>query len=335
MSPTPQADALVIGGGVVGLAVARALALAGREVFVLEADDRAGQGQSSRNSEVIHAGIYYPPGSLKAELCTRGRERLYAYCDRHRIGYREIGKLIVATGEAEHDRLRALQHNAAQNGVDLEWLEADQVQELEPSLAVTAALHSPETGIIDSHELMETLIADLESAGGQVVVRSSVARVLSGPRVELSDGALIGARLIVNAAGLGAVDLLERSGVATSAMPRIGWVKGSYFSFARRSPCDRLVYPLPDEHGLGIHLTLDLAGQARFGPDAEVVDRIDYSVDGSRLEPFVAAIRRYLPDVDAADLQPAYAGIRTSAADGDFHLLGPAEQGIEGLVSLL
>lgn len=343
-----QVDAIVVGAGVVGLAVGRALALAGRETVVLEAERAIGTGISSRNSEVIHAGLYYPSGSLKARLCVAGRQALYAYCADRGIPHRRCGKLIVATGEAQRGPLAALAAQARANGVgDVQALTRDEALALEPELQCAAALLSPSTGLIDSHALMLSLQGDLERAGGVVALATRVERIVAGPphAVRTAD-AEIAAPIVVNAAGLDAPALAARTeGLGPAFRPAAHYAKGHYFSLAGRAPFSRLVYPLPEAAGLGVHLTLDLAGQARFGPDVEWVapdaeGRLDYRVDAARAPSFEAEIRRYWPGLPAAALQPAYTGVRPKlrGAGGpaqDFRIDGPAEHGIPGLVNLL
>ena len=339
-------ECVVIGAGVVGLAVARTLAQAGREVLVLEKERWIGSETSSRNSEVIHAGIYYPRGSLKARLCVAGKERLYAYCAEHGVAHRRLGKLIVACTEAEIAIVESVRQRAAANGVgDLEWLAGGALKAMEPALAAIGAYFSPSTGIIDSHGLMLAYEADLEAAGGLVVLR---APVLSG-RVEAGGFALeiggaepmrLSCRVLVNSAGLHAPSLARRiAGLPPAAIPRDYFCRGVYFTLAGRSPFRHLVYPVPEAAGLGVHLTLDLGGQARFGPDVEWIDSLDYSVDPRRGERFYAAIRTYWPGLPDGALQPGYAGIRPKISGpaepaADFRLQGPAEHGIPGLVNL-
>jgi L-2-hydroxyglutarate oxidase LhgO len=317
-------DTVVIGAGVVGLAIARELAQAGREVIVLEKNRRIGVETSSRNSEVIHAGLYYPKGSLKARLCVEGRERLYAYCAAKGIGHRRCGKLIVAVHEAQRPKLVALRASAATNGViDLDWLEAREARALEPHVLAAAALWSPSTGIVDSHAFMLALQGDLEAAGGSQAV---ISRCLGGARrgdvFELhctADGESLNlsARTVINAAGLHATQLARALGdLPADAIPAPRYAKGSYFVYAGNSPFTHLVYPLPEDGGLGVHATLDLAGRARFGPDVEWLaagtapEDLDYDVDPSRAAAFYAAIRAYWPGLEDGALSPAYAGVR-------------------------
>ncbi len=340
-----QADCVVVGAGVVGLAVARALALQGRDVLVLEAAGAIGTGTSSRNSEVIHAGIYYPQGSLKARLCVRGRQLLYAYCAERHVPHRRCGKLIVATSEAQLPALRDLERRALANGVEgLVWLSRTQAQQLEPQLECVAALLSPETGIIDSHALMLALQGDLENAGGAVVFHSPVEsmRVLGGGiALRTQDGTELLARTLVNAAGLGAPALAARiEGLDARHVPRAHYAKGCYFTLAGRAPFSRLVYPVPEAAGLGVHLTLDLGGQAKFGPDVEWVERPDdLEVDPDRARGFYAEVRKYWPQLPDGALLPGYAGMRPKIHGpgepaADFLVQGPAEHGVPGLVQL-
>jgi L-2-hydroxyglutarate oxidase LhgO len=337
-------ECVVIGCGVVGLALARELALAGREVVVLEAEDRPGTGTSSRNSEVIHAGMYYPQGSLKARLCVEGNRSLYEYCLARQVGHRRCGKLIVATGPGQLEALGQLQARAAANGIDLAWLSGDQARALEPELACAAALVSPSTGIVDSHGLMRALRRDAEEHGAVLVFRSPVlGGRAEGLELELGgEGAMrIQAGHVFNCAGLQAAAVARSlQGVAAGAIPPVHLAKGNYYALAGPAPFSRLVYPLPEAAGLGVHLTLDLAGQARFGPDVEWVDSIGYDVDPARALGFYGAIRRYWPGLPDGGLQPAYAGIRPKLqgpgeAVRDFLVQGEAEHGVPGLWNLL
>ncbi len=350
-------DCVVIGAGVVGLAVARALALAGREVLVLEALETFGSQTSARNSEVIHAGIYYPPGSLKARLCVAGRQMLYDYCAERGINHRRCGKLIVAGNAAQVDELRAIQARAVANGVaDLQWLSREQALALEPQLDCQAALLSPSTGIIDSHGLMLSLLGDVENAGGLLATHSKVKSIaaLDGQaqaaiKIEVSSGdgdTTLIARSVVNAAGLGAIALTH----ATDGLPPVHrpplptrWAKGSYFTLAGRAPFSRLIYPVVerDSPSLGVHLTLDLGGQAKFGPDVQWVDAPDvYTVDPARADAFYAEVRHYWPALPDGALQPGYVGYRPKLTGpgepaADFRIEGPREHGVPGLVNLL
>ena len=347
-----QVDTVVIGAGVVGLAVARALALQGREVMVLEAADAFGTGTSARNSEVIHAGIYYPAGSLKARLCVQGKQMLYDYCAERGIAHQRCGKLIVATSADQVDELRAIQQRAAANGVhDLRLLTRAEAQALEPSLQCHAALLSPSTGIVDSHGLMLSLLGDLEQAGGLLAVNSEVKslaaledKAQAAIKMEVFGGEesteLI-ARQVVNAAGLHAPALAARTqGLDPRHVPQAHFAKGNYFTLSGRAPFSRLIYPVPEPGGLGVHLTLDLGGQAKFGPDVQWVDSPhDLEVDAARGNAFYAEVRRYWPELRDGALQPGYAGIRPKiSAPGepaaDFVIQGPREHGVPGLVNL-
>lgn len=342
---TDAVDCVVVGAGVVGLAVARALALRGREVMVLEAADAIGTGTSSRNSEVIHAGLYYATGSLKALLCVQGRDLLYAYCAERAVPHRRCGKLIVATAPNQVPALQGIEARARANGVtDLQWLDAAAAQALEPALQCVAALHSPSTGIVDSHALMLALQGDLEHAGGLVALNSPLAQArctAEGIHLRAVDGTELLARTVVNAAGLGAPDLARRfAGLDARHVPTPYYAKGSYFTLAGRAPFSRLVYPAPEAAGLGVHLTLDMGGQARFGPDVQWVDAPDdLQVDPARGDAFYAEVRKYWPGLRDGALVPGYAGMRPKiSAPGepaaDFVVQGPAVHGVPGLVNL-
>ena len=334
----------VIGAGVVGLAVARAFARQGRETLLLEAAATFGTETSSRNSEVIHAGIYYPPGSLKAQTCVAGRDLLYEFCDRYGIHHRRCGKLIVATSAAQLARLSGLQEAARANGVQLEPLSCAQALALEPQLACAAALHSPLTGIIDSHAYMLALLGQALSHGATLVCESRVTRM------RLERGAVLiavngqeptlRAAMLVNCAGLRAPEVARlMEGFPPEHIPTPYFAKGSYFALTGRSPFQRLIYPLPEPDSLGVHLTLDLAGRARFGPDVQWVEQCDYTVDPRRAERFYAAIRAFWPQLAPGALQPAYAGIRPKIAGpleaaADFRIDGPQTHGVAGIVQL-
>ncbi len=340
-----RVQTVVVGAGVVGLAVARALALSGREVIVLERAGAIGTETSSRNSEVVHAGIYYPAGSLKARSCLAGKWRLYEYCRERGVHHANCGKLIVATDEGQHATLAQVRDKAAANGVELEWWDADRARGLEPALRCTAALWSPTTGIVDSHAFMLALDGDLGAAGGVIAfhapleaahVRADgiVLEVRGDAPMELLAGE------VVNCAGLHAPGLAARiDGLDPRHVPKAYYCKGNYFTLPGRSPFARLIYPVPEAAGLGVHITVDLAGQARLGPDTEWIDGIDYDVEPSRADVFYAAVRNYWPGLPDGALQPGYAGIRpklgpagTPAAD--FVVQGPASHGVAGLVNL-
>jgi L-2-hydroxyglutarate oxidase LhgO len=346
-----QVDAIVIGAGAVGLAVARGLARAGHETVVAEAANGIGQGVSSRNSEVIHAGLYYAPGSLKARLCVRGKELLYALCASHGVDHRRCGKLTVANDEQEVAALRGLQDRAVANGVPVEWLDAREALALEPALRCTAALHSPSTGIVDSHGFMLALQGDLEHAGGMVAFGSGVdsvvlARVSGEPHVvRLADGSELGAKILVNAASLHACALARRfEGLHPRFVPQEWFAKGNYYALSGKAPFTRLIYPAPADAHLGTHLTLDLGGQAKFGPDIEWLairtpEEIDWRVDPARADGFYAEVRRYWPGLPDGSLQPSYSGVRPKIHGAhekapDFRIDGPQLHGIPGLVNL-
>lgn len=343
-----RVEGVVIGAGVVGLAAARALALAspGREWLVLEAASAIGTGTSSRNSEVIHAGIYYPPGSLKARLCVRGKQMLYAYCEERGLAHRRCGKLIVATDAAQVPQLELIRAKAAANGVtDLQLIGSDQAQAMEPALRCVAALHSPSTGIVDSHALMLALQGDFENAGGTVALHSALAgarRVSGGWVLQMADGSELLTQRLVNAAGLHAPALARRfQGLDQAQVPPAFFAKGNYFTLAGRSPFSRLIYPVPEAAGLGVHLTLDLGGQAKFGPDVQWVDSPDdLEVDPRRADAFYAEVRKYWPALQEGALLPGYAGIRPKISGpgepaADFLIEGPDQHGAPGLVNLL
>jgi len=340
-----KTETVVIGAGVVGLAVARRLAAAGRETVIVEAADRSGTGISSHNSEVIHAGIYYPENSLKARLCVAGRDQLYAYCADHGVAHTAMGKLIVAVDEEQIDRLRALRETAEANGVgDLQWMDGEAAAGLEPALQCRAALLSPSTGTIDSHALMLALLGDAEDKGAVLALRSPV---LGGEvaedgislRVGGEEPVTLKAHMVVNAAGLAAQAVAKSiTGLEKKHIPPLYLAKGNYFTLSGRPPFSRLVYPLPGPASLGIHFSLDMGGQGRFGPDVEWVDEVDYSVDPSRSESFYAAIRSYYPDLAEGVLQLGFAGVRPKLqgpgeAVRDFMVQGPRDHSVPGLVN--
>ena len=343
---------MVVGAGAIGLACARELAHAGFETVVLEASGGIGNGTSSRNSEVIHAGLYDAPGSLKATLCVAGRRLLYPYCETHGVGHRRCGKLIVAATPAQVESLRAIEQRALANGVEgLRWLSGAEARALEPALSAEAALLSSATGIIDSHALMLAYLGDLEGAGGGLAFRSPLERATvtrDGFALQVggAEPMTLEARMLVNAAGLFAPSVAHRiEGLAAATIPTPWFAKGNYYALAGRAPFTYLVYPVPEPGGLGVHLTLDLAGQARFGPDVEWLpagtrpESIDYAVDPARSERFYAAIRRYWPALPDGALAPAYSGVRPKLQGPgepvrDFLLQGPEAHGVAGLVNL-
>jgi L-2-hydroxyglutarate oxidase LhgO len=345
-------DTVVIGAGVVGLAIARELALAGREVIVLEKNSHIGEETSSRNSEVIHAGLYYPKDSLKATLCVEGKRRLYAYCAAKAVEHRRCGKVIVATHAGQRGKLESIEKAAGRNGVtDLEWLDQAQVRELEPAVRAVAALWSPSTGIIDSHGYMLALRGDFESAGGSLAVLTrcgggvrdgDTMRLLcetDGDRVELR------ARVVVNSAGLNAIDVARELALPGPALPTPRYAKGNYFVYSGKSPFTHLVYPVPEDGGLGIHATLDLAGRARFGPNVEWLPAgtgaadLSYDVNPALARSFYDAIRTYWPALPEGGLEPSYAGMRPKTSGpgepaADFEIRAFREPGWPQVVQL-
>ena len=337
-------ETVVVGAGVIGLASARELARSGREVIVLDAADAMGTGISSRNSEVIHAGIYYPPGSLKARLCVAGRTLLYDYCRSRHVEFRACGKLIVAVSDDDHDVLSRLRQRAMANGVDdLALLAAADVATLEPELETRGALLSPSTGIVDSHGLMLALLGEAQAAGAWLALGSPVRSIVAGANallvtVEGRESLILEARELVNAAGLGAQHLASvTTGLDPLHVPALHLARGSYFTLSGPSPFSRLVYPTPVAGGLGVHATLDLAGRCRFGPDVEWVNDISFDVDPARAHAFRDAVRRYWPGLPDDALAPDYSGIRPklrTSGDSDFRIDGPEEHGTGGLVNL-
>lgn len=340
-------DCVVIGAGVVGLAIARALAQSGREVLVAEATEAIGTGTSSRNSEVIHAGIYYPAGSLKARLCVRGKHLLYAYCAERGIPHKRLGKLIVATSAEQAAQLEGIAQRARANGVDdLQFISGEDAMRLEPALQCTAALVSPSTGIVDSHALMLAYQGDAENAGAQCVFHTPLVsgRVRPEGGFDLQfggdDAMSLSCNVLINSAGLQAPALARRiDGVPAASIPTEYLCKGSYFTLSGRAPFSRLIYPVPQHAGLGVHLTLDMGGQAKFGPDTEWVGTEDYTLDPARAEVFYAAVRSYWPALPDDALAPGYTGIRPKISGphepaADFVIAGPAAHGVRGLVNL-
>jgi L-2-hydroxyglutarate oxidase LhgO len=338
---------VVVGAGVVGLAAARALALSGREVLVLEAESSFGQGISSRNSEVIHSGIYYAPGSLKARLCVAGREQLYAYCAERGIPHRQLGKLIVATSETDVATLERYRALARDNGAgELRWVPAAEVREMEPEVTCVRAIHAPRTGIVDSHAFMLALLGDVEASGGQVVYRApllSAAATAGGFELKVGgdEATTLTCAELVNCAGLAAPDVARMiDPLRRQDLPRARFAKGHYYSLTGAAPFRRLVYPVAEAAGLGVHVTLDLGGRAKFGPDVQWIDSVDYAFDDSRRRRFADAIRRYWPTLDESRLQPDYTGIRPKISGpgepaADFRIDGPDAHGVPGLVNLM
>ncbi|MEO1492825.1 MAG: NAD(P)/FAD-dependent oxidoreductase [Pseudomonadota bacterium] len=341
-----RVETVVIGAGVVGLAVARALAATGREVLILEREDTFGTITSARNSEVIHAGIYYPKDSLKARHCVTGRQMLYDYCAERGVSHKRTGKLIVACTEDEVAQLSTIADRARANGVaDIREISAQEAEAMEPALDCKGALHSPSTGIVDSHGLMLSFLGDAENDGAMLVLETPVEALLASDEgIRITTGgaepmALL-AREVVNAAGLDAPGLAGcTDGLAPDAVPQQWTAKGNYFSLTVRAPFERLIYPAPVSGGLGVHLTLDLQGRGRFGPDVEWIEKIDYAVDPARGEVFYDAIRRYWPGLPDGSLAPDYSGIRPKLSNpgapaADFRVSGAAEHGCSGYVGL-
>ena len=341
-----KVECAVIGAGVIGLAVARSLALQGREVVILESENAIGTGTSSRNSEVIHAGIYYPKDSLKTRLCIRGKELLYSYCSKHSIAHKRCGKLIVATNDSQIRTLEEIKEKARINGVlDMEWLNQTEVYKLEPNINAVAALLSPSTGLIDTHGLMLAYQGEAEERGAVIAFNSPVVSgVITDCGIRLGVGGDHPTELmcdtVINSGGLHAQSVAASiDGLPSHHVPETFYAKGNYFVLTGRSPFQRLIYPIPDEAGLGVHLTLDLAGQARFGPDVEWITNINYRVDPSRGIEFYDAIRRYWPELPENALLPGYSGIRPKLLGAgnppsDFVINGPDIHGVQGLVNL-
>jgi L-2-hydroxyglutarate oxidase LhgO len=343
---TEKIDCAVIGAGVVGLAVARELALAGREVIVLEAEEAIGTHTSSRNSEVIHAGLYYPPGSLKARLCVEGKHLLYEYCRDRGVPFNQIGKILVAANDEEIGVLRSYTGKAAANGVhDLRWLSREELRELEPAVECISGFLSPSTGIVDSHALMLAYQGDAENHGAAVVFRSPVRAAQVTPEgivleVGGSEAMSLLCATVVNCGGLFAQDVARAiRGLPAAAIPPQYFAKAHYYTLSGKPPFHRLVYPVASHAHLGVHVTVDMGGQVKFGPDVTWVDKVDYSFDATREPLFYEAIRKYYPGLKDGQLQPGYTGIRPKVsgpreAAGDFIVSGPAEHGVPGLVNL-
>jgi L-2-hydroxyglutarate oxidase LhgO len=337
---------LVVGAGVIGLAVARAAAIAGHEVIVAEQADAIGTGISSRNSEVIHAGMYYPTGSLRARFCPRGNRMLYKFCASHGVAHRRCGKLMVATSDAERARIEAIHAQGLTNGVEgLELIGGNAARAMEPELTCIAALLSPSTGIVDGHGYMLALQGDLEAHGGAIAFETPVTAIEKTPRgFRVSFGGKEPGQLdvdaVVNCAGLSAQKVARViEGYPQDRIPKQVLAKGNYFAYAGRPVFTRLIYPTPVDGGLGVHVTLDLAGRMRFGPDVEWIDHENYEVDASRADSFYARIRSYWPGLPDGSLVADYAGIRPKLSGPgeparDFLIEGPAQHGVAGLVHL-
>lgn len=339
-------NTVIVGAGVIGLAIARALAAQDTDVLILEEKHLFGSETSSRHSEVIHAGIYYPKHSLKAQLCTRGKSLLYDYCDKYAIQHNRIGKIIVATNAEQVDELGAINVRAQNNGVtDLQTLSGAQVSALEPEINAHAGLLSPSTGIVDSHGYMLSLLGNAQSNGAMIAYNTKVEKILQRrPGFEVivsgADDMQFTCKHLINAAGHGACTLANATqGLAQQHIPEARYAKGNYFRLQTKSPVSRLIYPVPEPGGLGVHITLDQAGQARFGPDVQWQKSLNYDIDTSRSANFYAAIRRYWPALKDNDLVPDYAGVRPKIAFNtqvheDFVIQGSATHAIDGLINL-
>jgi L-2-hydroxyglutarate oxidase LhgO len=339
-------EILVIGAGVVGLAIAREFATKGHQVIVIESHGHFGTETSSRNSEVIHAGIYYPKNSLKARFCVEGKTKLYEYCKTKNIPHKQIGKLIVATTQEQAESLDGILKHAADNGVsDLEKLGQAATLDLEPALNATASLYSPSTGIIDSHSLMLSFVGDIESNGGNIAYHTNLQKIITRSDDALAfttgqEDCTIKAKLIINCAGLNASKVAKMtSGLDPASIPETRYARGDYYSYTPKPPFQRLIYPLPEPGGLGTHLTWDMAGNARFGPNVTWIDSIDYSMDTDNRQQFADAIHTYYQDLDTEKLQPAYAGIRPKIAFGnklynDFVISTQRDHGVSSIINL-
>ena len=350
-----QLECVVIGAGVIGLAVAREMALQGRETILLERESAFGTISSARNSEVIHAGIYYPKDSLKAKLCVQGNRLLYEYCRSHQVATQPYGKLIVASDDTQLNDLQAILYKAQNNQVpDIKMISGDEAKALEPQLHCSAAILSSSTGIVDSHGYMLSLLGGFEDAGGMLAYQSPLisarpvgSNAEQGFILEIGgvDGMQIQTRLLINCAGMSAPAIAKKiEGLASEQIPKAYFAKGNYFSLTGKSPFSHLIYPIPEPGGLGVHLTLDMGGQAKFGPDVEWLDieseeQIDYSVNASRGDDFYEAVRRYWPGLKHGSLQPDYSGVRAKIVPpnmpaGDFCFNGPQDHGLQGLFNL-
>ena len=346
MVVSESTECVVIGAGVIGLAIARALAIHDREVILIESGPQIGMGTSSRNSQVIHAGIYYGTGTQKADLCVKGRDALYQYCKTHGVSFRRCGKLIVATTNEQLEKLKTLHQQAKDNNVsDLIWQDKATTLELEPQLNALASLLSPSTGIIDSHQLMLAYQGDAESLGTMIAFNSPVTGgEITDSAIMLNVGGAtptkIRTKYLFNSGGLHAQEIAKNiTGFPKQYIPESHFAKGNYFALSGKCPFTHLIYPIPEEAGLGVHLTLDLSGQARFGPDVEWINKLNYEVNPARAESFYKAIRSYWPGLEDNSLNPDFAGIRPKLhgrgyAASDFVIQGPDIHGIQGLVNL-
>ena len=343
-----QVDVIVVGAGVVGLAIAAEMSAHHSNTLVVDQHSDIGQETSSRNSEVIHAGLYYPEDSLKAQLCVEGKHRLYQHCESYKVNHQRIGKLLIAVDQEEHNKLEQIQSQATKNGVeDLESLTSAQLAAIEPELKASAGVLSPSTGIVDSHGLMVSLVGQLEQRGGFFVGNTEFLDAQSHPngfvvtlKNEDDSESEIVTSILINSCGLHSEDVANKiECLAPDLIPTVSFARGHYFSYSGRNPFKHLIYPMPEMGGLGIHGTLDLGGQLRFGPDVQFIDSLDYSIPADRHDTFAAAIKRYWPSMDPAALHPAYSGIRPklgypNKAFSDFVIQGPKDHGREGLVNL-
>ena len=338
-----KADCVIIGAGVIGLAIGRSLSFLGRDVLVLEENEHIGMGTSSRNSEVVHAGIYYPENSLKAKFCVQGRKLIYEFFHKYNINYKKLGKIIIGTNEDELKALELLEHNARNNGVELTYLNKRDVKKLEPEINCTGSLLSNESGIFDSHSFMLALQSDIERNNGTIVKKCKVKGGelnKNGIVVKIDDKeqSEVICQTVINCSGLGAQEISNNFiGINRNKIPNIFYAKGNYFYLNKKAPFSRLVYPIPGKHSLGIHFTPDLSGRGRFGPDIEWTDIIDYEVDRKRVASFYADIKKYWPNVKSEMLSPGYAGIRTKVNKtkvSDFIIHTPKETGCKNFYSL-
>ncbi|WP_237762279.1 NAD(P)/FAD-dependent oxidoreductase [Legionella shakespearei] len=336
-------ECVVVGAGVIGLAIARSLSQSGMDLIIMESNNAIGTETSSRNSEVIHAGIYYSHNSLKARACVQGRQMLYEFCQSHSVPFKQCGKLIVANTELQKQELSILRQKALRNGVsDIVEMTALEVSHLEPDIHCLGALFSPSTGIIDSHSLMLAYLGDAEAAGAMLALNCSLKKVIyTGQDFELyTDQIKIKTNILINSTGLHASHVAAMiEGFPEDKIPKTYFAKGNYYSLSGASPFKHLIYPVPEPGGLGVHLTLDLAGQVRFGPDVEWVDQINYNVDPKRADSFYSSVRHYWPSLPDHALQPSYSGIRPklsgpNGAATDFIIQGANDHGIPGLVNL-
>ena len=350
-----RVDCVVVGAGVIGLAIAREMALQGRETILLERESAFGTVSSARNSEVIHAGIYYPKDSLKAKLCVEGNRLLYEYCRSHQVATQPYGKLIVATDATQLDDLQAILYKAQNNHVPaIKIISGDEAKLLEPQLQCVAAILSSSTGIVDSHGYMLSLLGGFEDAGGMVAYQSPLMsakpigeNAKDGFELEIggADGMRLHTKILINCAGMSAPAVAQKiAGLSQQQIPKAYFAKGNYFSLSGKSPFSHLIYPIPEPGGLGVHLTLDMGGQAKFGPDVQWLeidneDQVDYTVDPKRGEGFYEAVRRYWPQLKDGTLQPDYSGVRAKIVPpntpaGDFCFNGPSDHELQGLFNL-